>query len=247
VYSVVLMMAMTSSPDMAAFGRRNGCDGGCRGGGGCYGGSCYGGGSSCYGGNGCRGGRGGHKARGGRGCHGGGGCYGGGGGCYGGYGGGCHGGYGGGCHGGYGGGYAAVGCHGGYGGGCWGGAASYSGAPMGATVAPQPAPAPMPKPPAGTTTPPSDVRLPGAATIVVSLPEGAKLMVDGAATRSTAAVRTFTTPNLNAGQNYFYTLTAEIERDGQKLTATEQVTVRANETTNVSLPDTKFAQTVTLK
>jgi uncharacterized protein (TIGR03000 family) len=115
----------------------------------------------------------------------------------------------------------------------------------------QPAPAPMPKPttpPTGTTAPPtSDVSLSGAATIVVSLPEGAKLMVDGAATRSTAAVRTFSTPSLNAGQNYFYTLTAEIVRDGQKLTTTEQVTVRANETTNVSLPESKFAQTVALK
>jgi uncharacterized protein (TIGR03000 family) len=232
VYSVVLMMAMTSSPDMAAFGRRNGCDGGCRGGGGGCVGSCYGGGGCYGGGNGCHGGG---KARRSRGCHGGGGgCHG----CYGG--GGCYGGYGGGCHGG-----VAVGCYGGYGGGCWGGAAAMPGA-----VAPQPAPAPMPKPPApaGTTTPPpSDVRLPGAATIVVSLPEGAKLMVDGAATRSTAAVRTFSTPNLNAGQNYFYTLTAEIVRDGQKLTATEQVTVRANETSNVSFSDSKFSQTVALK
>src|SRR5947209_2781447 len=108
------MMAMTSSPDMAAFGRRNGCAGG---------------------------------------------------------------------------------CHGGYGG------AVMPGAPA------QPAPAPMPKPagtpPAGTTAPkPPDVRLPGSATIVVSLPEGAKLMVDGAATRSAAPVRTFTTPTLAAGQSF---------------------------------------------
>jgi uncharacterized protein (TIGR03000 family) len=64
MYSVVLLMAMTSSAEMPA------CH---RGGRGCHGGGCYGGG--CYGG-GCGGG----------GCHGGG-CYGGacgGGGCYGG-------------------------------------------------------------------------------------------------------------------------------------------------------------------
>jgi uncharacterized protein (TIGR03000 family) len=52
---------------------------------------------------------------------------------------------------------------------------------------------------------------------------------------------------LNAGQSYFYTLTAEVVRDGQKLSTTEQVTVRAGETTNVSLPDSRFAQTVALK
>jgi uncharacterized protein (TIGR03000 family) len=95
MYSVVLMMAVTSGGEVADLGRRGGC-GGCSG---CYGG-CSGG---CYGGG--RGGR-----RGGRrhGCSGG--CYGGG--CYGG-------GYGGGC---YGGGYG--GCYGGvgYGGGCYGGA-----------------------------------------------------------------------------------------------------------------------------
>src|SRR5262245_26656198 len=229
------MMAMTSSPDMAAFGRRNGCDGGCHG--------CYGGGSSCYGGSGC------HGCTGGGGCHGGRkarGCHGGRGGCHGCTGGGCHGCYGGGCYGGGCHGYTAYcGCHGGavgcWGGGCWGGAA--------APAAPaQPAPAPMPKPPGGTSTPPkTDVRLPASATIVVSLPEGATLMVDGAATRSTAAVRTFSTPTLNAGKNYFYTLTAEIVRDGQKLSVSEQVTVRAGETTNVSLPDSKFAQTIALQ
>jgi uncharacterized protein (TIGR03000 family) len=245
------MMAMTSSPDMAAFGRRNGCDGGCHG---CYGGSCYGGGcSGCYGGgggcSGCYGGgggcHGGRKARGCHGCHGGGGCHG----CYGGGCCGCHGGYGG-CYGGCTG--YAVGCWGGAGcyggGGCYGG---YGGAVMPGAPAPQTAPAPMPKPPTpptGTAAPkPPDVRLPGSATIVVSLPEGAKLMVDGAVTRSTAAVRTFTTPTLNAGQSYYYTLTAEIVREGQKLTTTKQVTVRANETSNVSLPDSRFAQTVALK
>ena len=66
-------------------------------------------------------------------------------------------------------------------------------------------------------------------------------------TRSSAAVRTFSTPALTAGQNFYYTLTAEMVREGQTLTTTEQVTVRAGETTNVSLPDSKFAQTVTLK
>src|SRR5262245_18379136 len=89
MYSVVVLMALSTSVDTPDFGRR-----GCRGGNGCH---------RCMGGRwgGCRGGWGG-------GCHGGGGCYGGG------YMGGCHGGYAGGCHGGggcYGGGYGG-GCHG---------------------------------------------------------------------------------------------------------------------------------------
>lgn len=79
MYSVVLMMAMTSGAEIPDLGRRGGCHGCC---GGCYGccGGCYGG---CYG---CCGG-----------CYGG--CYGGCGGC-----GGCYGCYGccGGCYGCYG-------------------------------------------------------------------------------------------------------------------------------------------------
>jgi hypothetical protein len=85
MYSVVLMMAMTSPADDLAFGRRNGCDGGaahscvgahvshsCHGGGflglrnrshGCTGGY------ACHGGNGCTGG---YACHGGNSCHGGG-------------------------------------------------------------------------------------------------------------------------------------------------------------------------------
>ena len=52
MYSVVLLMAMSQTPDTTAFfGKRHGCDGGCYGG--CYGGGCLGGGG--YGG-GCLGG-----------------------------------------------------------------------------------------------------------------------------------------------------------------------------------------------
>jgi uncharacterized protein (TIGR03000 family) len=48
MYSVVLMMAMTTGAETPDCGRRHGCNGGCNGG--CYGGGCYGGG--CYGGRG---------------------------------------------------------------------------------------------------------------------------------------------------------------------------------------------------
>jgi len=89
MYSVVVLMALSSGVDTPDFGRKGGH-------------GCHGGGHGCHGGysSGCCGG-GGYG-----GCSGGGGCYGGGygGGCYGGgYGGGCGGGYGGGCGGAYGG------------------------------------------------------------------------------------------------------------------------------------------------
>jgi uncharacterized protein (TIGR03000 family) len=210
MYSVVLMAALTTGGEVADFGRRGGR--GCYGGG--YGG-CYGGG---YGG-GCCGGWGGGYSRGWGGCYGGGygGCYGGG---YSGYAG-CYGGGYGGC---YGGGY-----------GC-GGYASYS--PYNATgtyyaygtapVAYDTAQA-TDQAPAVTT---ADTRR---ARLVVSVPDDARLTVNDTPTAQTSSRRVFVSPPLEPGKTYHYTLRAEIMRDGQRLTTTQDVTVRAGRVTDVSL------------
>ncbi|HZZ80553.1 MAG TPA: TIGR03000 domain-containing protein [Gemmataceae bacterium] len=71
------------------------------------------------------------------------------------------------------------------------------------------------------------------ATIVVSLPADARLIVDGAATTSTSAVRTLVTPVLVNGSDYVYTMQAEITREGRVQTQSQQVTVRSGETSNV--------------
>jgi len=254
MYSVVLLMAMSGAPDTAAtFCHRNhGCQGQVASSG-CYGGgaACYGGGAACYGGGAaCHGGHGGlfHKhAHGGAGgcqgyvaasscgcgtampvgCYGGG--YGGGMGCYGG---------------GYGGG---MGC---YGGGMPGG---YT-VPMGTAPATGGTPATAPKMPAtgGTTPPVAGGGLPLAysaapATLVVNLPEDANLKIDGMATKATAGTRQFTTPVLAQGQSYYYTLSAEIVRDGKTFAATQTVTVRAGLTSQVEIPAASFGMAVASK
>lgn len=148
-----------------------------------------------------------------RGCRGGGRHHGG---CGGGGGGGC--GYGGGGYGGCGSGGCGYGScgSGGYGGGycptCY---ASDGGAPYTA-VAQAPAAA-------------------EGATLIVTLPENARLSVDDYKTNSMSGERVFSTPALKVGQDYHYTLTAEVERDGKVQTVTREVTVRAGETTRVSL------------
>jgi len=81
------------------------------------------------------------------------------------------------------------------------------------------------------------------ATIVVSLPADAKVAIDGVATSSTTATRTFVTPELNPVKEFVYVLSAEIVRDGQKLTVSEQVTVRAGEETRVNFAAEKFTST----
>jgi uncharacterized protein (TIGR03000 family) len=201
MYSVVLLMAMTGTPDTAAFGHRHGCDGGCQG---CQGYSgCSGYNAGCCG---CQGERH-HKKQRGHSC----------GGCHG-----CQGCYGGGCSGMQ----AGCGCCGTpvYQGGCYG-------APM------------MTTPPAGTP-PVKGAMYAAPATVVVSLPADATLTVDGVATQSTTELRTFATPVLPVGQAYHYTLTAAVVRDGQTLTATQQVTVQAGVTSRVELPATAFGTAV---
>ncbi len=71
------------------------------------------------------------------------------------------------------------------------------------------------------------------ATIVVTLPAEAKLSVDGTATTSTSDRRVLQTPVLETGSDYVYTLRAEVVRDGQTMVETQQITVRAGETTEV--------------
>jgi uncharacterized protein (TIGR03000 family) len=170
------------------------------------------------------------EARGRRGgCGGGGGrCGGGGGGCSTSYRGGCGGG---GCYtgGGYGGGCGGGSCGGGYGGHiggsyCGGGHHGVGGFHQGhhghadlgygATMI------------ASTAAP---------ANLVVTLPAEARLTIDGHQTTSTSGERTFVTPNLPQGQEFHYTLTAEVMRDGQMQTITRRVTVRAGQETRVQL------------
>ncbi len=208
MYSVVLMMALTSGGDVPAWG---GCRGGCYGGcygcyGGCYGGrrhgccGCYGG---CYGGcHGCRGGCfGGRK----HGCCG---CYGG---CYGGYG----------CYG---------GCYGGYG--CFGCAGGVGGAIVPGTIVPPVAPAA----PAAPATPKKTTLEDSApATLIVTVPADARLSIDGEATTSTATQRIFVSPALNFGREYHYTLQAEFQKNGKIVTVSKEVMVRAGEETRVTL------------
>ncbi|HEV3256310.1 MAG TPA: TIGR03000 domain-containing protein [Gemmataceae bacterium] len=226
MYSVVLMMALTGSADVPAFGHHNGCHGcyggGCYGGG-CYGSSCYGGGcygSSCYGG-GCNGG-GHHLFHRRHGCSGGG--------CYGG------------CSG-YWGGYAS-GCCGCYGGGCvGGGVVIHEGAVKSkegdkGDGKREKVGKPGDKDKGGDKKKDKgdeETLAPAPATILVSLPAEAKLTVDGAATQSTSSTRTFASPALEPGRDYYYTLKAEIVRDGQTVSTSRRVAVRAGEQTRVTL------------
>jgi uncharacterized protein (TIGR03000 family) len=230
MYSMVLMAALSTGTATPACHWRSchGCYGGgchgCWGGyGGCYG--CWGGYGACHG---CYGGWGGS---GGHGCNGYGGCYG----CYGGYGG-CYG-----CWGGYG---ACHGCHGGYG--------DFAGpgfAPAYATPAQPPMPGdgvekvPTPPKKKGDT----DTSAAARARLIVQVPADAKLYIDDNPMKTTAAQRTFNTPPLQPGMAYYYMVRAEVERDGQTVSQTTRVIVRAGEVARASFADLGRTDAVTTK
>ena len=68
----------------------------------------------------------------------------------------------------------------------------------------------------------------------MSLPADASLTIDGHATTSTSAVRTFVSPALETNKDYQYTLKVEMVRDGKSVTESKTVIVRAGETTEVN-------------
>jgi uncharacterized protein (TIGR03000 family) len=208
MYSVVLMAALTTGGHVADFGRGGGRCSDCNGGCSC---SCsYGG---CWGCSGCWG-----RGYGGRrGCSG---CYGG---CYG-----CYGGGRGGCSGG------SYGCYGGYGCGSYAYGTSnptartysYGSAPVTYDTA---------RAPAATTDRPARLIVHLPARLIVHLPADARLTVNNTPSTQTSSRRIFNSPPLEPGWRYSYTLKAEVLRDGQRLTTTQQVTVQPGRETDVRL------------
>jgi uncharacterized protein (TIGR03000 family) len=92
-----------------------------------------------------------------------------------------------------------------------------------------------PEKPPETIKKPGVGMVPAPATLIVSLPADAKLMVDGTATTSTSAERTFVSPTLNPVSVYSYTLKAEFMKDGQMMSVTKVVEVRAGLETRVTI------------
>jgi uncharacterized protein (TIGR03000 family) len=65
------------------------------------------------------------------------------------------------------------------------------------------------------------------ARITVHLPADAKLMVDGVECPLASDTRAFDTPKLAPGQQYYYTVKAELVRDGKTRTETKRIIFEA--------------------
>jgi uncharacterized protein (TIGR03000 family) len=72
--------------------------------------------------------------------------------------------------------------------------------------------------------------------VLVELPAGAKLFVDGQAVDEDGTRLLLVTPPLEPGRDYFYTLRARVTRDGQVYELGRRVTVRADAESTVVFP-----------
>lgn len=83
------------------------------------------------------------------------------------------------------------------------------------------------------------------ATVVVNLPTDAKLFVDGERVPMSSSTRSFRTPQLQAGRDYFYTMKVEAVRDGAAVEKSARVIVRAGETARADFGDLSDAVALT--
>jgi uncharacterized protein (TIGR03000 family) len=73
------------------------------------------------------------------------------------------------------------------------------------------------------------------AKIVVQMPAEARLIINQKACKGSSSTRTFVSPALEPGKDYYYTFKAEIVRAGETVTATQRIAVRAGEEKQVRL------------
>jgi len=85
----------------------------------------------------------------------------------------------------------------------------------------------------GVLSPHGTISMP--ARIVVTVPADSRVIFDGHVTTSYGPSRTFTTPLLETGLAYAYSVRVETFRDGRPVTEARQVIVRGGETTVVRL------------
>jgi uncharacterized protein (TIGR03000 family) len=83
--------------------------------------------------------------------------------------------------------------------------------------------------------PTTQLTVPAPAIVVVQLSAEAKLLIDDFVTSSTSGTRVFTSPALQPGKDYYYTLKATITREGRPVTLSQRVLVHAGQESRVQL------------
>lgn len=107
---------------------------------------------------------------------------------------------------------------------------------------PDPAPGVSGLRPAGHTGALASNGATGRAAVVVKLPADARLFADARQLTMTGSERKFVSPELPTNQEFTYRFKAEYERDGETVSVTKKVTVRAGQTVTVEFVDLTAAR-----
>jgi uncharacterized protein (TIGR03000 family) len=75
------------------------------------------------------------------------------------------------------------------------------------------------------------------AKVTVKLPADAKLYIDDQLMKTPSAKRVFSTPVLTKGQVFYYVLRARVVRNGQTLTQTKRILIRAGQQVSTTFED----------
>jgi uncharacterized protein (TIGR03000 family) len=84
---------------------------------------------------------------------------------------------------------------------------------------------------------------PAKARVTVRLPADARLTIDDVVCPLTSATRTFETPPLEPGRPYYYTLRAEVVRDGKPRAESQRVSVQAGKEARVDFQSLEATRT----
>lgn len=74
----------------------------------------------------------------------------------------------------------------------------------------------------------------GTASIVVKVPAEAKVFVNDYQMKSTSTERSFTSPELDRGRDYYYTIRVAVEKNGKTVEDSRRVLIRAGETSSLA-------------
>lgn len=72
------------------------------------------------------------------------------------------------------------------------------------------------------------------ASILVKVPAEAKVFIDSYQMKSTSMERLFTSPELEPGKSYYYTIRVVVDRDGKKFEESRRVLIRSGETSRLA-------------
>jgi len=136
--------------------------------------------------------------------------------------------------------------------GCYGATVIYSGQPQYQKVVPPAGSDAIKGEPEkkGPEAPKNSVSLPpggdsqsNSAALTIKLPPDAKLYVDNVACPLTSDTRSFATPKLQTGQQYYYVLRADVVRNGETMTQSQKVLLTAGQQVTVEFPSASFTAT----